>query len=102
MEHVHFKCAHVSFVSHISHRVNKKFYEPTPIQSFVIVVFERRQWFSEEDAREMGRKLITACDQVGMMVHDTNPSIFYPNPQNGVVRVSTSSPSALGFIPIVE
>ena len=85
-----------------SHRVDKKFYKPTPIQSFAIVVFERRQRFSEEDAREMGRNLITSCNQVGMTVQDTNPSVFYPNPQNGVVRVSTSSVSSLSFILTVE
>ena len=102
MEHVHFECVQVSFVSHISHRVDKKFYKPTPIQSFAIVVFERRQRFSEADAREMGKNLITACNQVGMQVQDTNPNIFYPNPQNGVVRVSTPSPSSLSFLLTVE
>jgi eukaryotic translation initiation factor 2C len=73
-----------------------------PIQSFAIVVFERRQRFSEEDAREMGRNLITACGQVGMQVQDTNPSVFYPNPQNGVVRVSISSSSSLDCALTVE
>lgn len=66
--------------------VDKKFYKPMPIQSFAIVVFERKQRFTEMDAREMGKALVTACVQVGMQVQDTNPSIFYPNPQNGVVR----------------
>ena len=98
MEHVRFKCGYVSFVSHMSHRVDKKFYKPMQIQSLAIVVFERRQRFSEQDAREMGRNLITACNLVGMTVQDTNPSVFYPNPQNGVVRVSTSSPSSLSFL----
>ena len=102
MEHVRFECGYVSFVSYISHRVDKKFYKPITIQSLAIVVFERRQRFSEQDAREMGRNLITACNQVGMTVQDTNLSVFYPNPQNGVVRVSPSSVSSLGFILIVE
>ena len=102
MEHVRFKYAYVSFVYYILHRVDKKFYKPTWIQSFAIVVFERRQRFSEAEAREMGRNLITACNQVGMQVQDTNPSIFYPDPQNGVVRVSTSSVSSFGFILTVE
>ena len=84
------KRAFLSLVFHVSHRVDKKFYKPIPIQSFAIVVFERRQRFTEEDAREMGRGLITACGQVGMHVQDTDPSVFYPNPQNGVVRVSIS------------
>ena len=88
MEYVGVKRAFLSLVSHISRRVDKKFYKPTPIQSFAIVVFESRQRFTEEDAREMGKGLIAACVQVGMQVQDTNPSIFYPNPQNGVVRVS--------------
>ena len=69
--------------------MDKKFYKAAEIQSFAIVVFERRQRFTEADAREMGKNLVTACNQVGMQVHDTNPSVFYPNPQNGVVRVST-------------
>ena len=90
MEYVGVKRVSPSLVSHISHRVDKKFYKATPIQSFAIVVFERRQRFTEDDAKEMGRSLITACGQVGMPVQDTNPSVFYPNPQNGVVRVGTS------------
>ena len=102
MEHVRFKCAYGSLDSHISHRVDKMFYKPSEIQSFAIVVFERRQRFSEADAREMGKSLVTACNQVGMQVHDTNPSVFYPNPQNGVVRVSAPSHSSLSFILTVE
>jgi len=68
-----------------------------PIQSFAIVVFERKQRFNEGDAREMGKALVTACVQVGMQVQDTNPSIFYPNPQNGVVRVSISHVPSLSL-----
>ena len=102
MEHVRFKCAYGSFISHISHRVDKKFYKAAEIQSFAIVVFERRQRFTEADAREMGKNLVTACNQVGMQVHDTNPSVFYPNPQNGVVRVSTPSHSSIGLILTME
>ena len=75
----------------ISYRVDKKFYRPTTIQSFAIVVFERKQRFTENDAREMGRNLLDACHQVGIIVQDTNPSVFFANGQNGVVRVSTSS-----------
>ena len=86
----------------ISRRVDRKFYKPIPIKSFAIVVFERRQRFGEDDARELGRNLITACNQVGMQVQDTNPSIFYPNPQNGVVHVSPSPPSFVSSMLTVE
>lgn len=82
----------ISSVPHLSHRVDKKFYRPTSIQSFAIVVFERKQRFNENDAREMGRSLLEACRQVGIIVQDTNPSVFFANGQNGVVRVSSSSP----------
>jgi len=81
----------VSSVSHISYRVDKKFYRPTSIQSFAIVVFERKQRFTENDAKDMGKNLLDACRQVGITVQDTNPSVFFANGQNGVVRVSTSS-----------
>ena len=86
----------VSSVPHLSHRVDKKFYRPTTVQSFAIVVFERRQRFNENDAREMGKNLLDACRQVGIIVQDTNPSVFFANGQNGVVRVSTH-PSFLCF-----
>lgn len=92
----------VSSVPHLSRRVDKKFYRPTSIQSFAIVVFERRQRFNENDAREMGRSLLEACRQVGIVVQDTNPSVFFANGQNGVGRVSTSSPLSLGFPLIVK
>ena len=82
----------VSSVSYLTRRVDKKFYRPTSIQSFAIVVFERRQRFNENDAREMGRNLLDACRQVGIIVQDTNPSVFFANGQNGVVRVSVYSP----------
>ena len=75
-----------------SHRVDKKFYRPTTIQSFAIVVFERKQRFNENDAKEMGKNLLDACRQVGIIVQDVNPSVFFANGQNGVVRVSTSPP----------
>jgi hypothetical protein len=84
-------CVYLSPVSHLSHRVDKKFYRPASVQSFAIVVFERRQRFNENDAKEMGRNLLKACRQVGIAVQDTNPSFFFANGQNGVVRVSTSS-----------
>ena len=90
MEYVGVKRAFLSLVSHISHRVDKTVYKAAPIQSFAIVVFESRQRFTEEDAREMGKGLIAACDRVGMHVEDTNPSVFYLNPQDDVVRVSIS------------
>lgn len=75
---------------HLFHRVDKKFYRPTVIQSFAIVVFERKQRFNEHDARDMGKNLLDACRQVGINVQDTNPSVFFANGQNGVVRVSIS------------
>jgi len=82
----------ISSIPHLPHRVDKKFYRPTSIQSFAIVVFERKQRFSENDARDMGKGLLDACRQVGIIVQDTNPSVFFANGQNGVVRVSTSPP----------
>lgn len=87
-----FQMCFVSFCPHISHRVDKKFYRPVTIQSFAIVVFERPQRFNEGDARDMGRGLLDACAQVGIIVQDTNPSIFHANAQNGVIRVSIRSP----------
>jgi hypothetical protein len=88
-------CVCVLSVSHFSHRVDKKFYRPTSVQSFAIVVFERRQRFNENDAREMGRNLLEACRQVGIAVQDANPSVFFANGQNGVVRVSAPHPLSL-------
>jgi eukaryotic translation initiation factor 2C len=87
---------------HLSRRVDKKFYRPTTFQSFAIVVFERRQRFSENDAKEMGRNLLDACRQVGIIVQDTNPSVFFANGQNGVVRVSTSPSPSLSSPLIVK
>lgn len=46
----------------------------------------------------MGKNLLDACRQVGIIVQDTNPSVFFANGQNGVVRVSTS-PSPFPWIP---
>ena len=72
--------------------MDKKFYRPVTIQSFAIVVFERPQRFPEHDANEMGKALLDACQQVGIIVNDTNPSVFFANAQNGVIRVSVCSP----------
>ena len=85
-----FQPCFISSISHLTHRVDKKFYRPTSIQSFAIVVFERKQRFNENDAREVGKNLLDACRQVGIIVQDTNPSVFFANGQNGVIRVSTS------------
>jgi hypothetical protein len=90
-------CLYVVRSSFFFPRVDKKFYRPTTIQSFAIVVFERKQRFNENDAREVGKNLLDACRQVGIIVQDTNPSVFFANGQNGVVRVSTSSPPFLVF-----
>lgn len=46
----------------------------------------------------MGKNLLDACRQVGIIVQDTNPSVFFANGQNGVVRVSTS-PSSFPRVP---
>ena len=91
-----------SSVPHLFYRVDKKFYRPTTVQSFAIVVFERRQRFNENDAREMGKNLLDACRQVGINVQDNNPSVFFANGQNGVVRVSISPAPSLGSLPIVK
>lgn len=98
MEYVSSNRVRISSVPDPFRRVDKKFYRPTTVQSFAIVVFERRQRFNENDAREMGKNLLDACRQVGINVQDNNPSVFFANGQNGVVRVSTS-PSPLHWSP---
>lgn len=102
MEYVSSNRLCVSSVPHRSHRVDKKFYRPTTVQSFAIVVFERRQRFNENDAKEMGKNLLDACRQVGIIVQDTNPSVFFANGQNGVVRVSSPRIPPIGLTPIVR
>ena len=87
------ECTFVSSLPQISHRVDKKFYRPTTIQSFAIIIFERPQRFTENDARDMGKALLDACGKVGIIIQDTNPSVFFANAQNGVIRVGTRSPS---------
>ena len=97
-----FQSCSISSISHLIHRVDKKFYRPTSIQSFAIVVFERKQRFNENDAREVGKNLLDACRQVGIIVQDTNPSVFFANGQNGVIRVSTSLYPSLSFPFIIK
>lgn len=81
------------FAPHVTQRVDKKFYRPATIQSFAIIIFERPQRFNENNANEMGRSLLDACAQVGIIVENKNPRVFFANAQNGVIRVSTCPPS---------
>jgi len=50
----------------------------------------------------MGKNLLDACRQVGIAVQDTNPSVFFANGQNGVVRVGTSSSLFLYLLLIMK
>ena len=50
----------------------------------------------------MGRGLLDACGQVGIIVQDNNPSVFFANAQNGVIRVSIVRLTSLRFTLTIE
>lgn len=45
--------------------IDRKFYKPVPIDTWVVVVYERSQRFNDRTAQEMVRGLLDACAAVG-------------------------------------
>lgn len=91
-------------------RVDKRFFRPATIDRWVIVVYERLQRFTQQNADEMTAGLLASCRDVGMpyslissiyflllihfigiVVKDTNPLVSWQNGQGRISEVCTST-----------
>ncbi|KAK2460730.1 hypothetical protein APHAL10511_007200 [Amanita phalloides] len=63
---------------------DKKFFKPMTIKQWVVVIYETRRRFSEDQAQKLVKDLVSACASVGMTIVDTNPIVKWESGQ-GVI-----------------
>ncbi|KAJ3552095.1 hypothetical protein NM688_g4338 [Phlebia brevispora] len=66
--------------------VNRSFFQPTRIDRWGIVVFDRPQYFSQQNVQSVVRGFLDACRNVGINVTETDPTVGYANPQGAVIE----------------
>ncbi|KAG6902071.1 hypothetical protein C0995_004769 [Termitomyces sp. Mi166 len=64
--------------------MDKKFYKPADIRTWVVVSYESQRRFSPEVAQDMVAGLVNACGTVGMRVRDPQPIVRWENAQGKV------------------
>ncbi|KAI0638149.1 argonaute-like protein [Trametes polyzona] len=64
--------------------IDKKFFRPASIVRWCVAVFERKNRFTPEVAREMVDGLLQAFSSVGMSVTEKDPVIMWANPNDSV------------------
>ncbi|KAH9910664.1 argonaute-like protein [Epithele typhae] len=57
--------------------IDKQFYRPMPVNRWAVVIYEREQRYTLQDARMMVQGLITALEAAGMTVAEKDPIIRY-------------------------
>ena len=67
--------------------IDKKFYKPTAIRYWGIVIYERQQRFNEQTVQEMIRSFVEACKNVGMGVLTDKPLVRWENAQGSIHNV---------------
>ncbi|KAG6809550.1 hypothetical protein H0H93_015726, partial [Arthromyces matolae] len=73
--------------------IDKKFYKPEGIRTWVVVSFETQRRFNPDAAREMVDGLVKAFDSVGMPVRDKKPLIKWENAQGNIGNQLTNAGS---------
>jgi len=63
---------------------DKKFFSPAVIDSWVVVIYERKARFDERSADEMVKNLLVACRAVGIAVREQDPFIRWESAQGRV------------------
>ncbi|KAG6899902.1 hypothetical protein C0993_005481, partial [Termitomyces sp. T159_Od127] len=74
--------------------MDKKFFKPADIKTWVVVSYESQRRFSPDAAREMVAGLVNACGTVGMRVRDAQPIIRWENAQGKVADQLRAAGSA--------
>ncbi|KAF8635579.1 hypothetical protein AX15_000229 [Amanita polypyramis BW_CC] len=63
---------------------DKKFYRPTTIKQWIIVVYENRRRFGDQQAQKLIQDFTNACSTVGITTTDNNPIIKWENGQGDI------------------
>ncbi|CAE6524743.1 unnamed protein product [Rhizoctonia solani] len=66
---------------------NERLRQPATIKGWVLVIFERRQWFNEEVAQKTIQSLKAACTEKGIQGLDLNPLIDWASPQGNISQI---------------
>ncbi|KAL0569729.1 hypothetical protein V5O48_012227, partial [Marasmius crinis-equi] len=64
--------------------VDKILIQPQPINRWTVVIFESRNRFPEQVARDMVKSVIDSFESVGMKMHERDPIIAYVNAQEDI------------------
>ena len=70
--------------------VDKKFYQPSTVTGWIVIIYERQQRFSQRNAEDMVSGLMRSFEEVGMKCNDATPLIRYENGQGKISDVSIS------------
>jgi eukaryotic translation initiation factor 2C len=63
---------------------DKKFFRPSVIKKWVIVVYESERRFNQDVARQMAINFVSGARAVGMTVQDSEPPITWENGQGNI------------------
>ncbi|KAG6896605.1 hypothetical protein C0992_007128 [Termitomyces sp. T32_za158] len=74
--------------------IDKKFFKPADIRTWVVVSYESQRRFTPDAARDMVGGLVNACGTVGMRIRDAQPVIKWENAQGKIAEVSVWEPLA--------
>ncbi|KAG5651697.1 hypothetical protein H0H81_007756 [Sphagnurus paluster] len=66
--------------------IDKRFIKAETIERWIVVVYERRDRFTDQDAGEMVRGLISGCRSVGITVQEENPLVKWENGQGNIAN----------------
>jgi hypothetical protein len=97
-----------------SFRIDKKFYKPSAINQFVVVVYERKERFNPRAVEDVIRGLVSSCRDVGrsqfrleepgitvplvgIKVPDNAAAVQWENGQGVIANVSVLDPLSLLF-----
>ncbi|PPQ91938.1 hypothetical protein CVT25_000981 [Psilocybe cyanescens] len=64
--------------------LDKKFYVPSKITRWVMIIYEGRNRFSDAIQQDVIRSFLQACKSVGVVVENENPMVKYEHPQGRV------------------
>lgn len=80
--------------------IDKRFYKPTVIRHWAVVVYERQQRFNEITVQELVKGFIDSCNSVGMKVLNPKPIIKWENAQGSIHDVSRFFPVRLSSVDV--
>ncbi|KAG5654021.1 hypothetical protein H0H81_008331 [Sphagnurus paluster] len=71
--------------------LGKHFFRPAPIERWVIVIYERKELFTEKNVRKMVQGLVDGCRNVGITVQEKDPLFKWENGQGNIADMGVAT-----------